>query len=171
MVLVALLVLTSSGSAGADVPTGIDPHGERRERRSATGGEQAPLISLIGADTPTCYRPRLDSSTCYINWAHMDVSTASPSRIVSLTLTIDGAIRANYQGFFQDALAVTSKMNGDGFRVPCGAAGVDGVANMGHRYDWVVRGLDSDGGETTSSGAVLCPSLDPTHAYIPVVLR
>lgn len=169
--LALVLVLASAGRADGPVPQGDAARRPRQAPPVAEAASSRPQISLIEAAAPTCYRATLDSNTCLINWGRISVSTASPATIDHMTLTIDGQMRARYQGFFQSAMEVTRAFHGEGFAIPCGAAGVDGVPGMGHAYDWTLRAVDSGGLDTTSSGTVVCPALDPSELLVPVVWR
>jgi hypothetical protein len=88
-----------------------------------------------------------------------------------MTLTIDGQMRANYQGYFQSSMVISAALHGDGFRVPCGLAGVDGIPRMGHTYDWSLNALDSEGLGATNNGTLICPATDSIQIYLPAVLR
>jgi hypothetical protein len=166
-----LLVSATLGGAGG-AASGARRLGEAGQvGRSAPAGPEMPSISLVESRKPTCYRPELESNACFVNWGSTAVSTSAPRTIVSMTLTIGGQMRANYQGFFQDAMEIVPAFHGAGFQVPCGPAGVDGVAGMGHTYDWALRARDSQGLQASSSGTLTCPALDPTHIFLPMVRR
>jgi hypothetical protein len=171
--LTSVFLLVSATLGGAGVPaSGARGLGEAGPvRQSLSTRPKTPSISLLETRKPTCYRPELGSNACFVNWGSTTVSTSAPRTIVSMTLTIDGQMRANYQGFFQDAMEVMPGFHGAGFQVPCGPASVDGVVGMGHRYDWALRARDSQGLQTSSSGALTCPALDPIHVFLPMVRR
>lgn len=158
--LTLILLLVSWGGADA-----------RRPRTSACGAPDRPDISLITSRTPSCYRPQGRSTVCLVNWGSIQVSTVSPQTIVSMTLTIDNLVRANYQGYFQSAMNIVPRFHGDGFQVPCGQAGVDGTPGVGHRYEWSLRALDSEGLKANNEGTVTCPALGTTHVFLPTVRR
>ena len=168
-----IVLLASATKGGAGIPaSGAAGLGEAdRVRHSPPTGPETPSISLLESRKPMCYRPELESNICLVNSGPTRVSTSAPRTIVSMTLTIDGQMRANYQGFFQDAIEIVPAFHGAGFQVPCGPAGVDGVAGMGHTYDWALRARDSQGLQASSSGTVTCPALDPTHIFLPMVRR
>jgi hypothetical protein len=137
--------------------------------RDAPTEAQEPTISLISASNPTCYRPALQSNTCIVRWGAIDVSTASPRTVISMTLSVDGRVRAVYQGFFQSTMHVSPSFHQTGFQMTCGPAGVAGLPDRGHVYAWTLRAQDSAGDETTSAGSVTCPSLDPLHTFLPLI--
>lgn len=169
--LALILVLASWGGAAAQ-GSGATPMLEpRQERSSAPDTPGTPDISFITSPSATCYRPRLHSDVCYINWDYLYVEAASTQHIISMTLTIDGQARANYQGFFQSSMYVPATSQGTGFQVSCGAAGVDGVADMGHVYSWTLRARETGGLKAANYGAVTCPANNLVHTFLPLVQR
>ena len=108
IVLTLMLLLTSLGSlgAGAERPSVDGSREAPPERSSAPVEPNGPTITSIDSPNPTCYRAALGSDVCYINWRSMTVSAISPQRIVSMSVSIDGRVRANYEGFFQSSMHV-----------------------------------------------------------------
>jgi hypothetical protein len=171
-VLVAMLMmLLIVGSESVVEPLWLEAGAIRHVRAAEPEAPDHPTISTIESPSPTCYRPGLHSNICRVNWGLVRVSTVSPRTIVSVTLTIDGRMRANYQGYFQSSLSVEPGFHGDGFQVACGFEGVDGVAGMGRVYDWRLKALDSEGLEATNKGTVTCPAWHPISVYLPLVQR
>ena len=171
-IVVTLILLVGTWGGGDSWVGGSEASAElSRSSSCALGAPAEPSISLIESPTPNCYRPELRSNTCLINWSTISVSADPSHSVISLTVTIDGQMRANYQGFFQSSMHISSNFQGDGFEVPCGPAGVDGIANMGHQYDWLLSARDSSGSDTSSQGTVVCPAMDPATIFLPLVLR
>ena len=171
VMLTLILALASWGGAaaqGSDTGTLPEPHQERSNAPDAAG---TPDISFIDSPSATCYRSGLHSDTCYVNWYSLYVATASSQYMISMTLTIDGQIRANYQGFFQSAINVSPLSQGNGFQVPCGPLGVDGMPNMGHVYSWTLKARDTAGLKAANYGSVTCPASTLVHSLLPLLQR
>jgi hypothetical protein len=169
--LALILMLASWGGADAQGPGTAAPPEPRQERSAVPDTSDAPDISFISSPSATCYRPRLHSDVCYLNWDLLYVEAASAQYLISMTLTIDGQARANYQGFFQSAMYVPSTSHGNGFQVSCGAPGVDGVADMGHVYSWTLKARETGGLKAANYGAVTCPASTLVHTFLPLIRR
>jgi hypothetical protein len=165
-----LLILVPARWDGAYAQT-PEPGERPQERQVRDDDLRATNISLIDSPTPTCYRPQLQSNTCFVNWSYMAVSTSSPATIISMILTIDSRVRANYQGYFQSSMFISSTLHSEGFQVACGPAGEGGTTGVGYAHEWTLKARDSAGQETTNTGTVTCPALDPIQLFLPVVLK
>jgi hypothetical protein len=121
----------------------------------------APLISFIDSPTASCIHPDPVQDACYINWYYMSVS-ADPNYIITMTAALNtyGPV-AYYSGFFQTSMYVPYNLNGQGFKVPCGAQGAGGNPGFGNAYAWTIRARDSAGLKSANYGTTYCP------AYIP----
>jgi hypothetical protein len=171
-VTVALIFVLASWGGAAAQGSGSSPLPEpRQERSNAADAAGTPDISFIDSPSATCYRSGLHSDTCYVNWYSLYVATVSSQYMISMTLTIDGQIRANYQGFFQSAINVSPLSHGDGFQVPCGPIGVDGMPNMGHVYSWTLKARDTAGFKAANYGSVVCPASTLVRSFLPLVQR
>jgi len=171
--LLALLVLTLAGSAplasdaarSPDTPVlsgGLGGPGlPRRE-----GG--TPDISFIESPSPTCYRPVPGTGVCYIQWSHLRVEATPPEYIVTMTLSIDGQLRAYHQGFFQTAMFVPGGVYGPGFAVTCGWPGSGEEAGLGRTYNYVIRARETGGLGASNYGSVTCPA-DVLYIFLPLV--
>jgi hypothetical protein len=138
--------------------------GENVRQIEAPVGQGAPLAPDIGfIDSPTaaCYQPDHTVDECRINWYYLNVS-ADPNYMISMTVRLnDFGIVASYRGFFQTGMYVPYNMNGDGFKVPCGALGSGGNPYLGRAYGYTIRARDSANLGSANYGTVFCP------AYIP----
>lgn len=132
---------------------------------------QTPDLSALASQTPFCYKPRLRTDTCLVSWYQLSVSTTDPARMSSLTITIDGKLRANFQGFFQNSFYIPYSLFKPGFQVACGYLGASGVAGMGKRYTYVVYAIDSTNASVTNSGNVVCPANDLLRNYLPLLRK
>ena len=93
------------GDANAAIPqqaTATSPP-PRQERQ---GDPNAPEISFIDSPTAQCYMPEAHKDTCYIQWSYQQVTASSSQYIISMTVAIDGRMRAYYAGFFLTSMYV-----------------------------------------------------------------
>lgn len=130
----------------------------------------APAISFIDSPSPTCYLPAPGTGACYIRWEYLSVTTAASSYILTMTVSIDGNLRAYHAGFFQNAMTIPGEMTAPGYRVTCGLPGSGGITGWGNVYAYQIRARDSAGLQTTNFGTVRCPA-DTVRAYLPFVRR
>ena len=171
--LVVLLMLVLAGGAPlaleaggppttpAPLATGDGPEPPRREAG-------APEISFIDSPSATCYRPVESTGSCYIQWNYLQVAATSPEYIISMTVAIDGRLRAYYGGFFQTSLYVPGDMHGPGFEVTCGFPGAGGVPGMGNTYNYTIRARETGGLGSSNYGAVTCPA-DVMDVFVPLI--
>jgi hypothetical protein len=158
LALVWWLVIASAPAAlaGDAVQSGPTPDGLPGESRE--GGLGSPDISFIESPSPTCSRPVKGTNACYIRWVSLAVSTSPAEYIISMTVSIDGRLRAYYNGFFQNSMSVPYLMAPSGFRVDCGLPGSGGNPALGQDYTYVIRARDTLGLNATNTGTVYCPS-------------
>jgi hypothetical protein len=159
----------------ADGPPAISvalatPQGPQPPRREVQGDPESPAISFINNPTPTCYRPVAGTGECYIQWNDLYVTASSSQYIISMTVSIDGRLRAYHSGFFQTSMFIPGDMYEPGLRVTCGLPGVGGVAGMGNSYSYIVRARETGGLSAANYGSVTCPA-DVAQVFMPLVLR
>ncbi len=152
-------------AAGWDIAAVVDDlFGARREKKVA--GPQAPAISFIDSPSPTCYQPIGSADTCYITWSYLQVSAGSSNYVVSMTVSIDGRLRAYHSGFFQTSMMIPGDMYGPGFRVACG---LRNAAGMGKTYAYIIHARESSGQSAANFGSVTCPGV--WLAFAPLARR
>jgi hypothetical protein len=128
---------------------------------------QAPALSAIDAPSPTCYCPARNTGRCYIEWQYFYVTAAASQYVISMTVAIDGQVRAYHGGFFQTAMYVPSDFYGDGFGVSCGRPTAEGLGNT---YDFLIQARETGGGAMETRGTVTCPA-DVALLYVPLLRR
>lgn len=143
--------------AGAEEPPPTAVSGARPIRDREVSGD-VPTISFIDSPTATCYRPQELGQACYVEWNYLYVAATSPQYIVSLTVEIDGRLRAVFEGFFQTDMYAPSGMYAPGFRVACGQPGEGGVPGRGKQYATTIRAAETGGLTAANYGSVLCPA-------------
>lgn len=126
-------------------------------RREADGDGLSPNISFIDSPSPTCSLPEPGTNVCYIQWSYLNVTASAGQYIVTTTVALDGHLQAYFSGFFQTSLYIPSDMTGDGFRVACGAPGVEGNPEQGYMYDYTIRARETGGLGAANYGTVSCP--------------
>ncbi len=121
----------------------------------------APDIGFINSPTAACIQPDPTVDECRINWYYLSVS-ASPNYMITMTVKLnDFGFVANYNGFFQTSMYVPYNMNGNGFKVPCGALGAGGNPYLGRAYGYTIRARDSANLRSANYGTVYCPAYTP----------
>jgi hypothetical protein len=90
--------------------------------------------------------------------------------MISMTVSIDGHLRAYHSGFFQTTMFVPGEMYDPGFRVTCGFPGAGGTAGMGNTYSYIIRARETGGLAAANYGSVTCPA-DVVTVFVPLILR
>lgn len=170
MIILIGLVLGASAlvvrAAGVIGPVILEEaYGARREIQSAADIEQ-PAISVISSPSATCYKPDGSLNTCYITWSYLSVTASASQYMISMTVSIDGRLRANHAGFFQTAMYIPGSLYGRGFKVACGPRSTNGLGNT---YAYTLRARDTGGLAAANFGSVQCPGV--YLAYLPLVRR
>jgi hypothetical protein len=151
------------GKANATIAqqTTATPSPPRQERQ---GDPNAPEISFIDSPTGQCYMPVAHKDTCYIQWQYLQVSASTSQYIISMTVAIDGRMRAYHAGFFQTSMYVPSDLFSPGLRVTCGPPGSNPNPYLGKSYAYTIRARETGGLSAANYGSVTCPA-DVVPAY------
>jgi hypothetical protein len=139
-------------------------------RREVSGEVESPAISFIDSPSPTCYRPVAGTGACYIQWNYLYVTADTSSYIISMTVMIDGRLRAYHSGFFQTSMFVPGQMYGPGFKVTCGFQGAGGISELGNTYNYTIRARETSGNAAANYGSVTCPP-DVVNDFMPLILK
>jgi hypothetical protein len=172
LVLLALMVIggTPLALAAAGPPVTVVPQTSRGGPEPPRREGGTPDISFIDSQSPTCYRPADSTGVCYITWHSLQVEATATQYIVSMTVAIDGRLRAYHGGFFQTTMFVPGEMYGPGFAVTCGYPGAGGLAAMGKTYSYVIRARETGGLKAANYGSVTCPA-DVMDVFVPLLPR
>jgi hypothetical protein len=130
-----------------------------------------PAISFIDSPAPTCYRPANVANACYVTFSYLQVFASSSQYIITMTVAIDGRLRANYQGFFQNSMTVPTDFASPGFKVACGSPGASGNPKLGNSYSYVIRARETGGLSSANYGTVSCPPMAAYTLFTPVNLK
>jgi len=126
--------------------------------RERGGDPAAPLISFIDSPTAQCVLPVSGTDNCYISWSYMYVTASTSQYIISMTVNIDGHIRAYHSGFFQTYMYVPGDLFSEGFRVACGTPGTSIIPGLGNSYAYTLRARETGGLAAANYGSVTCPA-------------
>ncbi len=154
-------------AAQGPVPTVISEGTDQNRREVQVDGE-SPTISFIDSPGATCYRSSVE--TCYLQWSYLSVSASTSQYIISMTVSIDGRIRAYHAGFFQTSMYIPSDLLTPGFKVACGWRGASGAPGLGYSYDYVIRAAETGGLKAANYGTVTCPA-DAGTVFMPIITR
>lgn len=168
-----LTLLRPEAAAGTNEVNAPDQQwqGEQgRQRQSAADAPDAPQISFIDSPTAQCYLPVSGTGDCYLTWQYLRVSAGSSSYIISMTVSIDGRLRAAHQGFFQSGMYVPGDLYQPGLKVACGSPGDGGDPKLGRNYSYTIRARDSAGLKAANYGSVLCPA-DLPPLFLPLLSK
>jgi hypothetical protein len=139
-------------------------------RREISGEPESPAISFIDSPTATCYRPVASTGACYISWNYLYVTASSGQYIISMTVTIDGRLRAYHSGFFQSYMYVPWEMYNRGYKITCGLPGASGITGLGNTYSYVIRARETGGLSAANYGSVACPA-DVVNVFSPLIMK
>ena len=140
------------------------------QRREVIGEIESPTISFISNPSATCSLPAPGTGACYIQWEYLNVTAASSSYIISMTLQIGDRIRAYHTGFFQNSMTIPAGMTAPGYKVLCGEPNPAGPPGLGNSYNYITRARDSDGLSAANYGTVTCPA-DVAHIFLPIIQK
>lgn len=155
--LAVLLTILWSLVSGARAAA-LAQSGDQEPARERQDEPLAPDISFIDSPTAQCIRAEQHTDACYIQWNYLAVTATSPHNILTMTVTIDGRLRAHYSGFFQSSMFVPQGMQDPGFKVACGVPGAGGNPQLGKIYSYVIQARETGGLQATNYGAVTCPA-------------
>jgi len=170
LVVIALAMAANTLAARAaqkPAPPVISEEADQNRREVQTDGE-SPSISFIDSPGATCQRASV--GVCYLQWSYLSVSASTSQYIISMTLSIDGRIRAYHSGFFQTSMYISGDMLGPGFKVACGWRGASGAPGLGYSYNYVIRAAETGGLKAANYGTVTCPA-DVGTVFMPIVSR
>jgi hypothetical protein len=132
------------------------------------GSAQTSSISLQ-IQNPVCVQVSLNSGTCFIRMRSIS-AVGSGSSFSRLRVFVNGKLRANMIGFFENSGYVVGNMFGDGFVVSCGGKNASGNPDYGNAYPIVVIASLADQTTVSGSTTVYCPYFEG-KSFLPLLLR
>jgi hypothetical protein len=139
-----------------------------QNRREIQSDGESPDISFIDSPGAICHQSQV--GTCYLQWSYLAVSASTSQYIISMTVSIDGRIRAYHTGFFQTSMYIPSNLLKPGFKVACGWRGASGASRLGYSYGYVIRAAETGGLKAANYGTVTCPA-DVGTVFMPLITR
>jgi hypothetical protein len=118
---------------------------------------EVPNIGFIDSPTASCFKPDPTVDECYVNWYYLSVD-ASPNYMITMTVQLNNAFVATYNGFFQNSMYAPYNMRGNGIKVACGALNSGGNKYLGAAYSYTIRARDSANLSSANYGTVYCPA-------------
>ncbi|MCB9134455.1 MAG: hypothetical protein H6636_03455 [Anaerolineales bacterium] len=129
----------------------------------------APQAVTMIVSNPYCVQDVETAGTCLINLRYFSAST-SDSSFNHIEIAIDGKIRANMSGFFENSAYLTAPMLGSGLKVVCGGKNISGIPDMGRQYVVTLSGFATGSSPVVDSANVTCPYYQ-WKAYLPFVWK
>jgi hypothetical protein len=96
----------------------------------------------------------------------MYVAASTSNYVISMTVEINGRLRAYFGGFFQTSFYVPSDLQTLGFKVPCGPPGSNPNPGLGKTYSYTIRARETGGLTAANYGSVTCPA-GPHKVFLP----
>lgn len=139
--------------------------GNRREIQAEVEISQ-PTISFIDSPSGTCYQPISGRNDCYLSWSYLYVTAGTSQYMISMTVSIDNALQAYHNGFFQTYMYIPNDLYGRGFKVACGPRSSNGLG-LAHAY--TIRARETGGLSAANYGSIQCPGVYLVN--LPIVHR
>lgn len=170
MGIIVIQVTQGAQAVQMAVATPVGNELPRQEIIGDINSPDSPAISFIDSPSATCFRPVAGTGACFIEWNYLNVTAASGSYIISMTVAIDNRIRAYHSGFFQTSMYIPSDMTTPGYQVTCGKPGSGGQPDWGKTYSYVIRARETGGLSAANYGSVTCPA-DIVKIYLPLLQK
>ena len=87
-----------------------------------------------------------------------------------IEIAINGKVRANMSGFFENSAYLTGPMLGNGLKVACGGKNISGIPDMGRQYVVTLSGFATGSSPVVDSANVTCPYYQG-ETYLPLVKK
>lgn len=129
---------------------------------------QSSSVSLQ-MQNPVCVQSSLNSGTCYIRMRSVS-AVGSGSSLSRLQVFVNGKLRANLGGFFENSGYIVGNMFGSGFVVSCGGKNASGNPNFGQSYTLQVVATLADNNWAGGSTTVFCPYYEG-KSFLPLLVR
>ena len=129
----------------------------------------APQAVTMIVSNPYCVQDVETAGSCLINLRYFSAST-SDSSFSHIEIAINGKVRANMSGFFENSAYLTGPMLGNGLKVACGGKNVSGIPDMGRQYVVTLSGFATGSSPVVDSANVTCPYYQ-RKTYLPVLMK
>lgn len=129
----------------------------------------APQAVTMIVSNPYCVQDVETAGSCLINLRYFYAST-SDSSFSHIEIAINGKVRANMSGFFENSAYLTGPMLGNGLKVACGGKNISGIPDMGRQYVVTLSGFATGSSPIVDSANVICPYYQ-RKTYLPVLMK
>lgn len=131
---------------------------------------QGATLNQLNVSNPKCVQSRVDSGACTISISGISAIGSPDASLTYITISINGKMRANMQGFFEYYGYLYSTMMPNGLNVACGRPGDGGDPNYGSLYTVQVQANIYGGSPYVDTANVYCPYYDG-KVFLPDVVR
>ena len=129
----------------------------------------APQAVTMTVSNPYCVQDVETAGSCLINLRYFYASTTDSS-FNHIEIAINGKVRANMSGFFENSAYLTGPMLGNGLKVACGDKNVSGIPDMGRQYVVTLSGFATGSSPVVDSANVTCPYYQG-KIYLPLLMK
>jgi hypothetical protein len=131
--------------------------------------QAAPQAVTMTISNPYCVQDVETAGACRINLRYFYAYT-SDSSFSHIEIAINGKVRANMTGFFENSAYLTGAMLGNGLKVACGGKNASGIPDMGRQYAVTLSGFATDSSPVVDSANVTCPYYQG-KTYLPLLRK
>ena len=129
----------------------------------------APQAVTMIVSNPYCVQDVETAGSCLINLRYFYAYTADSS-FSHIEIAINGKVRANMSGFFENSAYLTGPMLGNGLKVACGGKNSSGIPDMGRQYVVTLSGFATGSSPVVDSANVTCPYYQG-KTYLPLLTK
>jgi len=129
----------------------------------------APQAVTMTVSNPYCVQDVETAGSCLINLRYFYASTTDSS-FSHIEIAINGKVRANMSGFFENSAYLTGPMLGNGLKVACGGKNISGIPDMGRQYVVTLSGFATGSSPVVDSANVTCPYYQG-KTYLPILTK
>jgi hypothetical protein len=129
----------------------------------------APQAVTMTVSNPYCVQDIETAGTCLINLRYFYAST-SDSSFNHIEIAINGKVRADMTGFFENSAYLNDAMLGNGLKVACGGKNASGIPDMGLQYAVTLSGFATGSSPIVDIANVTCPYYQG-KVYLPVLRK
>jgi len=129
----------------------------------------APQAVSMTVSNPYCVQDVETAGSCLINLRYFYAFTTDSS-LSHIEIAINGKVRANMSGFFENSAYLTGPMLGNGLKVACGGKNISGIPDMGRQYVVTLSGFATGSSPVVDSANVTCPYYQG-KTYLPILTK
>jgi hypothetical protein len=131
--------------------------------------QAAPQAVTMTVSNPYCVQDIETAGTCRINLRYFYAATTDAS-FNHIEIAINGKVRADMSGFFENSAYLTGAMLGKGLLVACGGKNASGIPDMGRQYAVTLSGFATGSSPVVDVANVTCPYYQG-ETYLPLLRK